>query len=179
MHPLIAISDPRVGATGLRSAFFCIEGERRALTVARQLVATFGAKVVRIETYRKALYHASAVMAAGHAVALFDLATRMLERCGPDRKVATETLASLFRSATNDLGQRPPPEIMTGPFARGDVATVESHLAILGKEQIPDALAAYIALGTHAIGLAEANGLEREVGLRLRAVLDSSSGSHQ
>jgi predicted short-subunit dehydrogenase-like oxidoreductase (DUF2520 family) len=116
-------------------------------------------------------------MAAGHAVALFDLATRMLELCGPDRSVAADMLASLFRSATNDLGRRPPAGIMTGPFARGDVATVANHHDMMKKEEIPDALAVYLALSSHAVELAKENGLDGAAVRRLRGILESLSSS--
>ncbi|OLE54977.1 MAG: hypothetical protein AUG51_04870 [Acidobacteria bacterium 13_1_20CM_3_53_8] len=44
MHPLIAVSDAVSGAETLHEAFFCLEGERHALRVARQISRALGAK---------------------------------------------------------------------------------------------------------------------------------------
>ena len=41
-----------------------------------------GGRSFTVETKKKALYHAAAVLTSGHTVALFDLAARLLVRCG-------------------------------------------------------------------------------------------------
>lgn len=171
MHPLLAISDPRSGASGLKDAFFCLEGEARARKAAALLVQALGAEVIAIQTEHKALYHAAAVLAAGHAVALFALATDLMVRCGPDRAAATRMLVTLFRSATRELDRRSPAEVMTGPFARGDVETLARHLAALTELRGLNALAIYRELGEHAITLARKGGLDPTAVRRLRKQL--------
>lgn len=177
MHPLLAISDPRVGAVGLRSAFFSIEGELDALKAARHLVRALGARVVPIRTERKALYHAAAVMAAGHIVALFDQATKLMKLSGPDHETATAMLATLFRSATEAIDRKAPTALMTGPFARGDVDTIESHLLALASKDLEPALSIYLSLGAHAIALAEEAGLDPATARGIRKVLSKRNQS--
>lgn len=173
LHPLLAISDPSIGAANLRTAYFCLEGQAPAVRVARRLVQTLGAQSVSIATKNKALYHASAVMAAGHMVSLFDLAARVLVRCGPTPEAAAKMLYALTQSAVQGLDQTTPASLMTGPFARGDVATIERHLRALSAPALAEARAAYLILGEHAIGLAQSNGVDASAVRRIRALLSA------
>ena len=74
----------------------------------------------------KALYHAAALTAAGHLTALIDLAMEMLVSCGLNRRAAQEVLMPLVESAVNNLKASPPEKALTGTFARGDLATVQT-----------------------------------------------------
>ncbi len=38
IHPMVAVSDPQTGARSLRNAYWCIEGDKRAVRLARALV---------------------------------------------------------------------------------------------------------------------------------------------
>lgn len=160
MHPLIAVSDSLRGAESLREAFYCIEGEPRAVRVAKSIVRDLGAHSFSIRTKDKALYHAAAVMAAGHAVALFDIATEMLARCGLTNREARRVLLPLVESALGNLRTREPARALTGTFARADTETVEKHLEALCARASSDALAAYRLLGQRSLELARKNGAD-------------------
>src|SRR5580765_7216697 len=38
IHPLVSVSDPVVGSRSFKGAFWCVEGERRAIQISRRLV---------------------------------------------------------------------------------------------------------------------------------------------
>ena len=154
LHPLVSISDPSA-ATKLHGAFFCLEGDRTALRVARRVVRDLGGHAFAIEPGNKALYHAAAVMASGHMTALFDIALEMLARCGLSKRRAREVLLPLVESAVANLSAMEPEQALTGTFARGDVATVQRHLAILEEQSLPEALAAYLLLGRRSLALSK------------------------
>ncbi|HEX7956690.1 MAG TPA: DUF2520 domain-containing protein, partial [Pyrinomonadaceae bacterium] len=153
MHPLAAVSEPAAGAESLRRAFYCVEGDARAARAARRVVRDLGGRSFDIAPEAKALYHASAVLAAGHVVALFDLAAETLGRCGLPAARAREVLLPLVRSAVENLSALPPARALTGSFARGDVETVRRHLRALSELGDPDALAVYKLLGEHSLEL--------------------------
>ncbi len=155
LHPLLSVSDPAIGAANLRGAFFCLEGERSALRVGRQVVRDLGGHSFSIAPGNKALYHAAAVMASGHVTALLDIAIEMLARCGLSERHAREVLLPLVASTVANLSMKEPARALTGTFARGDVATVERHLAAIEKESLPEALAAYALLGRRSLSLAK------------------------
>jgi predicted short-subunit dehydrogenase-like oxidoreductase (DUF2520 family) len=157
LHPLLSVSDSINGAEALSQANFCLEGQPRALRAARAIVRALGAKSFSLSAENKPLYHAAAVMSAGHLVALFDLAAGLLTRCGLPEKEARAVLRPLAESAVANLSRQTPAAALTGPFARADAATIEKHLRVLP----PEARAAYLALGRHAITLAREQGADQ------------------
>src|SRR5215813_1455920 len=69
LHPLIAVSDRKADARSLRGAFWCVEGDPPATRAAREIVKRLGGHSFSIKSNKKPLYHAAAVMVAGHTVA--------------------------------------------------------------------------------------------------------------
>lgn len=177
MHPLVAVSEPFAGAESLRRAFFCIEGERVAVSAARQIVRAFGARSFSINTSKKVLYHAAAVTSSGHMIALFDIATDMLMRCGLREREARSILMPLIESTINNLKELAPAKALTGTFARADIKTVRRHLeAIRREEDMYDALAAYKLLGRHSLRLAKKRGANAEA---LEAILKALNDDNE
>jgi predicted short-subunit dehydrogenase-like oxidoreductase (DUF2520 family) len=154
LHPLVSVSDPLHGAESLRAAFYCIEGDRQAVRLARSLVRRLGAQSFSVNAKDKALYHAAAVMASGHMTALFDIATEMLGLCGLSERGARAVLLPLVRSTIENLSTHTPARALTGTFARADVETMRRHLAAIGAQAGDEALAAYALLGRRSLELA-------------------------
>jgi len=174
LHPLVSISEPRAGAKALRGAFYCLEGDKTALRIARLIVGDLKGKGFSIRPESKALYHAAAVMASPHLVALFDLATEMLAACGINQKSARQILLPLVASTVNNLLVFTPDKALTGTFTRGDVATVRRHLKALktpSLKQLAIALEVYKLLGLHSLELAERNGLDPKLSEEIRNLL--------
>jgi predicted short-subunit dehydrogenase-like oxidoreductase (DUF2520 family) len=160
MHPLISVSDARAGAESLGRAHFCIEGQPRAVKLARMLVRALGGRSFSIRTQDKALYHAAAVMTSGHTVALFDLAAELLHRCGLSETRARAALLPLLASTLENLSRHAPARALTGTYARADLSTVNKHLAALLDAQTGEALRAYALLGLRSVELARENGAD-------------------
>ncbi|MFN2491250.1 MAG: Rossmann-like and DUF2520 domain-containing protein [Pyrinomonadaceae bacterium] len=162
LHPLVSINEAQTGAKALRGAFYCLEGDTQALRMARLIVKDLEGKSFSIEPESKPLYHAAAVMASGHMVALFDLATKMLVSCGLKHTIARQILMPLVASAMNNLKAGNPAKALTGTFARGDLETVGRHLKALSREELSTALAVYKLLGVRSIELAEKNKINQQ-----------------
>lgn len=158
VHPLAAVSGAAGGAEGLRRAFYCVEGDARATRVARRVVRDLGGRSFSVSAEDKALYHAAAVMTAGHTVALFDAAARLLSACGLPETRAREILLPLLASTHANLARQAPARALTGTFARADVATVRKHLAALGGVDDGAALRLYALLGRLSLRLAARGG---------------------
>jgi len=86
--------------------------------------------------------------------ALFDIALEMLGRCGLSPQRARQILLPLAESTLANLATQDPARALTGTFKRGDVSTVEKHLAALKSANLPQALAAYVLLGQRSLLLA-------------------------
>jgi predicted short-subunit dehydrogenase-like oxidoreductase (DUF2520 family) len=177
LHPLVSVSEPRAGAKALRGAFYCLEGDKKALRVARLIVADLKGKSFSVAAENKALYHAAAVMASPHVTALFDIATELLAACGLSRKAAREVFGPLLYSTVNNLKISDPVQALTGTFARGDVATVRRHLVALSQKELAEALEVYRLLGLHSVQMAEKNGLDAQLLEQIRKLLDPATGS--
>jgi predicted short-subunit dehydrogenase-like oxidoreductase (DUF2520 family) len=152
LHPLVSVSDAASGADDLRGAFYCVEGDAAAERAARRVVRDLGGSAFSVSPRDKVLYHAAAVMAAGHLTALFDAATTLLARCGVREKIARRALLTLSASALENLARAPDnARALTGPFARRDLDTVRKHLAALGALEEGETFNLYVTLGRRAI----------------------------
>ena len=154
LHPLISISDPVSGSVLFDGAYFCVEGDLEAVAIAGQVVQALGGALVTIPTDKKALYHAAAVTASGHLVALIDVAMELLSNCGIGKRDAQKVLMPLISSTLTNLHTHSPEAALTGPFARGDLETVDSHLRSFESGIPEDIQAIYLALGERSLSLA-------------------------
>ncbi len=171
LHPLVSISDPRAGAEALHGAFYCVEGDGVATRFAKSIVRDLNGTAFTIKPESKALYHAAAVMASPHLVAMFDLAVQMLVSCGLKPKEAQKVLTPLVQSTVNNLKQTSPEKALTGTFARGDVATVRRHLKALAPKQLAEALEIYKLLGLYSLKLAADRGLDPKLVTEIKTAL--------
>lgn len=181
LHPLLAVSSAESGAEDLqRGAFFCIEGDTLATRAARALVRNLDGHSFSITTRHKALYHAAAVTASGHAVALFDLAIDMLARCGLSNAQARRVLLPLLRTTLENLLAQTPARALTGTFARADAATARKHLAALrGERKSDEIITIYTLLGRRALALAKENGVDPAALKETARALDEQDDSLQ
>jgi predicted short-subunit dehydrogenase-like oxidoreductase (DUF2520 family) len=153
IHPLISVTDTAESIAALPGAFWSVEGDKRALRLAKAIVRDLGGKSFSIRSEDKPLYHAAAVMSAGNVVALFDVALEMLVQCGLTRTTARSILLPLIASTVRNLESKDPADALTGTFARGDLETVKLHLAALKHNKV--ALELYRLLGKRSLDLAK------------------------
>jgi predicted short-subunit dehydrogenase-like oxidoreductase (DUF2520 family) len=154
IHPLVSISDAVLGASRFEGAYFCIEGDAGAVESAKKIADALGGRPFEIATDKKPLYHAAAVMACGHLVALISEAVEMLSICGPGEDESKRILFPLIESTLRNLHEQPFEEALTGPFARADVETFRSHLAAFENEVAEEIVSAYLLLGARSLDLA-------------------------
>jgi predicted short-subunit dehydrogenase-like oxidoreductase (DUF2520 family) len=129
IHPLVALPSPELGAERLTAgAWFAVAGsDRAAMEVAEQVVADLGGRAFEVADADRAAYHAAAVIASNHVVALLGQAERVAASVG----VPFEAYTDLVRSTLDNVAELGPAAALTGPAARGDQATIERHLAAL------------------------------------------------
>lgn len=131
IHPLFAIPSKTTSKNELSKAFFAIEGSKEKIDTALSLIKPLGNPYQIIDTNQKARYHAAAAMASNHVVALYRLASEELEKCGFSRKNAEKALSPLFLGNAIHIAAEGTVESLTGPAERGDMETIEKHLACL------------------------------------------------
>jgi len=167
LHPLRAFADFEGALAALPETWFFVEGE--AAAVAEQLVGDLGAPCARIDTAKKASYHAAAAIASNYCVTLLALARDLFVDAGVADDEALAALVALAGGAVENVGRVGLPDALTGPAARGDVEVIEGHLAALP----PAAGAIYRALLGATLPVARARGgLTAEAEDRLRRLAD-------
>jgi predicted short-subunit dehydrogenase-like oxidoreductase (DUF2520 family) len=169
IHPLVSISEPELGIENLRGSFFCVEGDAEAIAMADRIVEALGGRPFTIDSQYKTLYHAAAVTACGHMVALFDAAAEMMEKCGLDAADAKTILLPLVSSTIQNLERQSTAEALTGTFARADVETFVRHVQALNAEVSEELIEIYLLLGERSLELASKQGVSADRIETLRA----------
>jgi predicted short-subunit dehydrogenase-like oxidoreductase (DUF2520 family) len=129
LHPLQTFSGRTVPSFARCTC--AIEGSPGALRMARRICREFGAVPVVLPRGRKAAYHAGAALAAGHALALMEVAVRILVKAGFPRQRAIRALLPLTRQTLANYERVGPRAAWTGPLNRGDFGVIEQHLEAL------------------------------------------------
>ncbi len=132
-HPLQTLPNPSVGAEHLAGSFIGITADEPLATILGDLARTIGATPIRIDDAHKPLYHAAAAAAANFVVASLAMSERLLATAGVDRSAIRPLVEAIVENSFA-LG---PGDALTGPIARGDVATVERQLLAV-REHAPD-----------------------------------------
>jgi predicted short-subunit dehydrogenase-like oxidoreductase (DUF2520 family) len=147
VHPLVAMPDPGVGAARLLAgAWFAVAGD----PLAWRIVADLGGRAFEVADADRARYHAAAVIASNHVVALLGQAERVAATAG----VPFEAYLDLVRATIDNVAALGPAAALTGPAARGDDATIARHIEALD----PSERATYEAVALEARRLARQAG---------------------
>lgn len=152
LHPLQSFAG---GATELAGVYMAMDGDEAACAAAQQIAVVMGGHPFQVPAAERAAYHAAACICSNYAVAVEALAQRLMSRWLGNEEAAWQALLPLFKgTAANLQSTTSPRTVLTGPIARGDVNTVEKHLAVLP----PDLVDVYCSLGLATTELALANG---------------------
>lgn len=147
IHPLLALPDPERGAERLVGAWFAVAGD----PLAQRAAADLGGRWFEVRDEDRATYHAAAVVASNHLVALMGQVERIAGGIG----VPGEAYLRLAAASLQNVAELGPAGALTGPVARGDWATVSRHLAAID----PSERAAYLAMAAEARRLVDDAGL--------------------
>ena len=151
LHPLQSFSSREGEPERFRGIVCGVEGAPPLGSTLERIAAGLGAGVVRLEGVDRARYHAAAVFASNYAVALMAAARRAWELAGLPPDEARPALAPLLFGAASNVAERELAEALTGPVARGDVATIERQLAALDEDR--ELLELYRHLGAELLRL--------------------------
>jgi len=101
--------------------------------VAGQLVDLLGGRRFEVPDEDRAAYHAAACIASNHFVALMG----QVERVGASVGLPLDAYLGLVRGTLSNVERLGPARALTGPAARGDVATINRHIHALERSERP------------------------------------------
>ena len=132
--------DAERGAERLVGAWFGVAEDGDPLVA--EVVASLRGRIVHVAETGWVRYHAAAVIASNHLVALLGQAERVAGSVG----APVEAFLDLARGSLADVAALGPRAALTGPVRRGDTATVARHLDALSPDERP----AYEAMAREA-----------------------------
>ena len=149
MHPLLSV----VGAGAQFDGAYCaIDGSSpTALQAARAVAELLGMHVRVVPREQRALYHAAASVASNFLITLEGAAERLASLVGLER----DALVPLVRATVDNWARQGARAALTGPIARGDVATAARQREAVA-DAAPDLLPLWDALAAATRELAVA-----------------------
>lgn len=142
-HPLQGLPSPAIGRRRLVGAWVGINASDPDLHASLfELARTIGMVPFDLADDVRGLYHAGAAAAANYVVGSLMLAEQLFAAAGVPFEAALPMVSAVIDNV-RELGPR---QALTGPIARGDVATVEAQRAAV-RESAPDLEAGFVAIG--------------------------------
>lgn len=135
VHPFFAIHSKTESYQLLSDAVFTVEGSANRLGEMVSLLEGLGNHVFVLRTEEKVKYHAAAVMASNHVIALAQLSADLLCDCGFSQDAAIQALSSLMKGNVQTIMEKGTVDALTGPIERNDGTTVQKHLNCLNDAQ--------------------------------------------
>lgn len=147
LHPMMTFVP---GATPrMEEVPFAVEGDSRAVAVARRIVRDLGAESFAIKKSAKPLYHALGSFSSPLIVAALVTAERVGRSAGLSASQTRRVMAPILRQTFKNYAERGAAAAFSGPIKRGDVNTVLRHLNEL--KRVPGASEVYRALVKSAL----------------------------
>lgn len=144
IHPLMSLPDPETGSRRLLDhCTFAVDGD----PLVTELATALGGVAIEVPGPERALYHATAAIAANHLTALCAQVESLATVVG----VPVDAYWTLMSTTLDNIADVGPAAALTGPAARGDWDTVRTHLDALPTD---DDRRLYFALCEHAAHLA-------------------------
>ena len=125
IHPIRSFADPVAVAEHFSGTWCGVEGDAAALELLLPAFHAIGARTVAVDPDKKTLYHAAAVFACNYLVTLLDVARQNAVAAGIEPDHALPLLQQLVRETVDNVFKHGPEAALTGPIARGDIATAE------------------------------------------------------
>jgi len=145
LHPLQTLPSPEVGAARLAGSWAAVAGP----PAVAELAAELAMRPFEVRDHQRATYHAAASVASNHVTALLG----QVERIAQGAQVPLAAFEPLVRATIDNCFAIGPAEALTGPVARGELATVMAHLDAVAHDE----RRAYRALAAAAARLAQSD----------------------
>jgi predicted short-subunit dehydrogenase-like oxidoreductase (DUF2520 family) len=136
-HPLMTFVRGFADSKALLSGVpFAIEGDARAVRVARAMIADMGGEAYAIRKEHKAAYHAWGMFASPLLDTLLAATERVARLAGVSPNEARRRMIPILRQTLENYEKLGAPDAFSGPIFRGDVETVRKHLQVFREAPI-------------------------------------------
>ena len=147
VHPMMTFV--RGSIPSLKGVAFALEGDAKAIRLARKITRDLGGDAFSISKTNKIAYHAWGGFSSPLLVAMLVTAERVANAAGLSAAQARKIMLPIVRQTLANYSALGPAGAFSGPIVRGDVPVVQKHLRTLQK--IPRAKEVYGALAQAAL----------------------------
>ena len=176
-HPMQTFADPVVAMAALPGSTITLEAAEPLMAALEALTQRLGCRVNRLPPGMRGRYHAAAGYTSQFINALFGEATAIWRSWGATDEDALKALLPMAQGTLASIASAGIAGGMPGPVSRGDIGSVEKHVAALtplGQGTI----GFYRQLCASTVPLALARGaIDAALAQRILAVLDSPENS--
>jgi predicted short-subunit dehydrogenase-like oxidoreductase (DUF2520 family) len=155
LHPVMTFAGRPEDVDRLLGATFGVTAADELRPVAETIVVEMGGEPVWVPESARSLYHAALSIGSNHLVTLVNDALALLDAAGI---ADADKLIAPLLSASLDNVLRLRDAALTGPVARGDVATLRRHRAALDAAA-PHLLPSYLAMARRTAERANDSGM--------------------
>ena len=170
-HPMQAFSSIENGVKSIPGTTFGIEGIGEIRDYLSQAAIQMKGIPVFIQSKHKALYHLSGVMLGNLLASLAAVSANLWNQMDIDSDTALQALTPMISQVAINLQSSGVPKGIAGPYVRGDVGTIKSHLEAL-VEYSPNLLPLYCELALVGLPYAQMNGLNEVNHLNIKKLLE-------
>ncbi len=142
LHPMMTFVHGT--APRMEHITFAVEGDRKAVSVARDVARALKSNVFVIKKKSKVLYHALGSFSSPLLVAALATAERVGRAAGLTASQSKKITGPILRQTLNNYLAQGAAKAYGGPMKRGDINTVRRHLEEL--QHVPGAGEVYAAL---------------------------------
>lgn len=133
--------------------YFVLEGNRKGLITGRQIVRALRGRALTIRSRDKVLFHAACVFVSNYLVTLIDAGLQLCAQMGLSVRTGYRVFEPLIHETIRNIADGGTAQALSGPIERGDIETVEEHLAALTQRK-PKFTQLYEALAIATLDLA-------------------------
>ena len=170
-HPLQSFAETEAAIASLPGCTVTIEADEPLRAALVELAGALGCPVNLLPPGARALYHAAAGYASQFVSVLLREASTAWQQWGASEEQALRALLPLARGTLASIEKLGVARGMPGPASRGDVGSIEKHVAALGAID-GDMLRLYRELCARSVVLAlERGGIDAATAAKLRDAL--------
>ncbi len=151
-HPVQSFPHKKIDPAHFKNVYFGLEGNGRALAMARKIVQRLGGHPFILKAKDKAIYHSACSLASNFLVVLLEMAVSLLKQTGLDEEKALQILLPLVQGTLHNVKKFNIGTSLTGPVVRGDQKSLKSHLKALSA--FPSYQETYRKLAKQALEIA-------------------------
>ncbi|MVT55969.1 DUF2520 domain-containing protein [Bradyrhizobium yuanmingense] len=170
-HPMQTFGDPATAVRSLPGCTITIEADEPLLSTLKAITQRLECRVNQLPPGRRGRYHAAAGYLSQFINVLFAEAATIWKSWGATEEEAVRALLPLAKGTLSSIEAAGIANGMAGPVSRGDIGSIEKHVAALSKMP-PDVIEFYrmacdrtVRLGTNC------GSIDKDKAERLRRIL--------